>query len=849
VPKTVWVVPHTHFDAEVFLTQTETFDRAFPHILSALALLRANPNYRFVLDQKCYIEPFLKAFPEEESALLEAVRDGRLEIVCGMNAMPDVNIPSGESFIRQVLSGISFCEERLGADVRTGWLIDTFGQHPQIPQLMAKCGFDHNVFQRVMPKDSPSEFYWQGLDGTRLLCHWMPLGYAVFYGLPGDLRAFREVAERRAGLLASHAHSDQILALAGADLTSPEPHLPAMIEQFNTAQHKITLRLATPREFFDALGRPADLPTVEGDLNPVFQGCYSARIRIKQWNRLLENMLLTCEKTSAFAGLLGAASQAESIRQAWEGVTFNQFHDIVCGSQVDKVYDHVVERYQHCRTLAADALEQSLGAIAAAADTRGEGGPVMVLNPLGWPHSGPVEVTVGFSGKETFDLEVRNASGQVVPSDLLHVERYSSGAVRRATVLFIAQDVPSLGYEVYHVLPADGPAPETGLASSQPYPDMRDQYDAGWMENEYYRLELDLWSGAVTRLYDKVNGWEVLAPDKPFGGAVVRERDFGNFWQYNGPCKGDAFSPLLGLYPLPDLLAKDADFSHTYGGDGQIRQGKAHIEFNIAFPFGTGQFATRIRLYAGVPRIDFHTTLVNNDERVRYRVVFPTSLVEGKTVYEIPFGAIERPPGEFPAQNWIDYADGRRGIMLLNRGLPGTNVVDGVMMLSLLKCTALKEGYGESGGFRLGTPTEKGYEIGVRHSFDYALAPHAGDWRQAGCVRRGIEFNNPLIPVKTQPHEGPLPSRHEFLRVNAPNVIVSAVKTCPEGILLRVYESEGKRTPQVNLTTPWDAAEAWETNLIEKRLAGSACRLTGRTLSFDIEPFEIKTFKLASRSA
>ena len=156
---TVHYVPHTHYDAEVFLTRAETFEIGYSVALGALAALREDPSFKFVLDQTCYIEPFLKTYPEERPFVEQMIREGRLEITCGMHAMPDVNIPSGESFIRQVLAGKSWCEKELGVDVRCGWLLDTFGQHPQIPQLMVKCGFDQNVFQCLGTWNGPTE-YW-----------------------------------------------------------------------------------------------------------------------------------------------------------------------------------------------------------------------------------------------------------------------------------------------------------------------------------------------------------------------------------------------------------------------------------------------------------------------------------------------------------------------------------------------------------------------------------------------------------------------------------------------------------------------------------------------------------------
>ncbi len=206
-------------------------------------------------------------------------------------------------------------------------------------------------------------------------------------------------------------------------------------------------------------------------------------------------------------------------------------------------------------------------------------------------------------------------------------------------------------------LPPGNRLPPTDLVTSHPFSGLlRFELDHGWLENAFYRLEFDLWTGAITSLYDKADQWEVLPESLRLANFIVKEQDFGNFWQYNGPCKGDEFYPVEGRYPLPAFNANQADFSTAYTGDGNILNGNAKVEFVISFPFGSGTFATRVRLYAGLPRIDIQTTLVNNDEKVRYRVAFPTSITGGAITYEIPFGAIPRPEGEFPAQNWIDYS-------------------------------------------------------------------------------------------------------------------------------------------------------------------------------------------------
>src|ERR1051326_451330 len=114
---TLWLIPHTHWEGAVFKTREEYLESGLPNILTALRLLKEHPNYRFTLDQVAYFKPFLERYPEEADTFRQFVKEGRLQIVCGLNIMPDDNMPSGESFIRQMLYAKGYCRETLGVEV------------------------------------------------------------------------------------------------------------------------------------------------------------------------------------------------------------------------------------------------------------------------------------------------------------------------------------------------------------------------------------------------------------------------------------------------------------------------------------------------------------------------------------------------------------------------------------------------------------------------------------------------------------------------------------------------------------------------------------------------------------
>src|SRR5579862_6631867 len=149
--QTLYYIPHTHWEGAVFKTREEYLEMGLPNILQALCLLKKYPDYKFTLDQVAYFKPFLERYPEEAAAFRKFVSEGRLQIVGGMDVMPDDVKPGGELFVRQMQYGKQYCREQLGIDVTVAWLLDTFGHHPQLPQLLKEAGYTSFWFCRGVP--------------------------------------------------------------------------------------------------------------------------------------------------------------------------------------------------------------------------------------------------------------------------------------------------------------------------------------------------------------------------------------------------------------------------------------------------------------------------------------------------------------------------------------------------------------------------------------------------------------------------------------------------------------------------------------------------------------------------
>jgi alpha-mannosidase len=833
----VMVIPHTHWEGAVFETREEYLREGLPNILHALRLLQQYPDYRFVLDQMCYVRPFLERYPAEAPAFRKMLEQGRLEIAGGTDTMHDNNVPSGESIARQYLLGKQFFRDALGYEVKTGWGLDTFGHNAQMPQILKLAGLESYWFQRgVARADTAAEFLWKGIDGTEIPAFWLPLGYGALYGTPRDLTSFESRLRSLYDALTPFAHGYGRVLLAGADVAEPEDHLPPLLDQANhSGALPFDVRFGLPSDYQRLIAEHRrERPVYAGELNPVFQGVYSNRIEVKQWMREMERILTSAEKASVLAGQVGSRDR-EMLEAAWEPVLFNQAHDLSSGVMLDKVYDDSMDRYRSAKNLGDGILDTRLQDVIANINTEGKGAPLVVFNLLGWPRSDFVESDVGITQANVMDLALLDTDGKRIPCQMVSSRRDQNGGIISATIAFIAGNVPAMGYAVYHVVDASQAPAASAPAEFRGASANSNRDDEGALENEFYRATFDLWTGEMKSLILKNSQWEVLAGP---GNVVAREEDGGDFWELYGSLNGARFTAMTRKSgaPKPGVpLSKD-----SVSGNGSVSAGPVFSEFHISHPFGKNNYATRVRMYPGVARIDIHTEILNQEQAVRYRLMFPVAIPEGHNTQEIAFGAIERPFNqEFPAQNWIDYGDAGRGVAILNRGLPGSNIAGNVMLLSLLRSARLLS----YGGLEQSTSSDTGLELGKRIGFDYALLPHAGTWQDAGVYRAGLDFNNPLLSRPASVHAGKLPPRWGLTEISGGHVVLSALKPSRDGdVAVRVYEAAGQPAHSVRMHFAVPLALVREANLIEDPSGEIAVH--GNAFSFDLRPYEIKTFRL-----
>jgi alpha-mannosidase len=797
---TAHLIGHAHIDLAWLWRWEETVHDIATHtFLGTLAQMDKLPGLTFAQSQAAVYEAIEKNYPTIFQRIKEKVREGTWIPVGGMWAEPDLNMPDGESFARQLLYGKRYFLDKFGVDVTVGWNPDGFGHNFQLPQILNKAGIKHYIFERCAPEKMPV-FWWEGLDGSKLLAYVPPGWYLA--DLKSGVRDLLYEASKNTPLkdfMLLYGEGDHGGGPRATDLEA--------IRKFKDDKNHPRLEFIRPEEYFRRLEKSGiEFPVVKRELNYTFPACYTTQAQIKKYNRRLENLLLTAEKFSAVAVTSGARSYypERDIDEAWKNILRNQFHDILDGSSIGPVYDESKRYYEQAEERGQRALDFSLEALSNQVDTRGEGTPLVVYNPLFWERTEPVEAEVSFS-RPVKAIRIIDSAGKEVPHQVL--EERSTADRTELRLLFIAEKMPSFGYRTYRVLSAEAGAEfKTGLS-----------VDISTLENEFFRLVLNPQTGWIRSLFDKKTGREVLAGEGNVLQAIVDEPPNMSAWE-------------LGL--------KDA--SWNIGADGAsveiVERGPVRAVLRVKSAFRNSLLVQDIRLYHQVPRVDCRVHLDWQERNLMIKAAFPAAVKNSTAVFEIPYGAIPRPVDgtEVPALRWIDLTDesGAYGLSLLNDCKYGFDVKGNILRVSIVHGATEPDPEADRG----------------EHELLYSLYPHAGDWKEAGSFRKGYELNSPLIAHAAMAHPGGWPADQSFLSVEPGNVILSSLKKesgyFNRNTILRLYEVSGKET-EVSIELP-GPAEAMETDLIERPLAKT--NTDGKMLRFMIKPFEIKTIRVIPSS-
>jgi len=812
----ITVSGHAHLDVGWMWPYWRTRQKIAHTISNVLGLMERYPDFHYSQSQPQVLQWLKEDVPELYARVKQRVVEGRFEAVGAMWVEADCNLTSGESLIRQIMHGTRFWQQEFGVRPQHIWLPDVFGYSAALPQIMRGCDIpvfmttkiSWNQFNR-MPCDT---FRWRGIDGSEVLTHFITApalsATTTFYTYNGPLRA-----SDMTGTWMNYRQqdiNDHLLYLCGWGDGGGGP----TEEQVERMQIMADLpdfpqvRAGRVEDYFTDLYQRVwenpRLPTWVGELYLEYhRGTYTSQAHIKQANRRAELFYREVELLNAWASLYGMASRQAELNEGWQLVLLNQFHDVLPGSSIREVYDDAGRIYAGAHAIAQRIYDEAL-AVVLQQIPAGEQ-DIFLLNTLAWERTDPIQVQAALAPSLPHAQQATDWEGNTV-------------------FLLDGARLPPCGVQI---VPVASDA-WSGEASVLPVPRATYAYEETIiLQNEYYELWIDA-QGEISRLYDRRVERDILAPGQT-GNQLIAYED--------RPLNFDAWDI--------DLFYEEKPYPvRAVSSVRVLEEGPVRATVEIVRPYMSSRITQRLSLWRNSPRIDIATEIDWHEHQTLLKAAFPLAINSARATYEIQFGSVERPSHrntswdmarfETCAHRWIDLSEGGYGISLLNDAKYGHDVHDNVVRLTLLKSGVFPDAHADEG----------------LHRFTYSLLPHRGDWREAQSVRRAYELNVPVVCV-TGPKQAPsIPmtpatgvTSSSFIQTECMHVVVETIKPAEngDGLIVRLYEAHNQRG-RGTLTFATSILFAQECNLLEEPIQDAPCQ--GNTLSFQVRPFEIKTFRV-----
>jgi len=825
VNDTIHVVGHAHMDMNWLWTYSETMQMCNDNLRQTVAFMNEFPDYTMLQSQAAVYNFVEKVDPPLFQLIQKYVKAGRMELAGGMWTEGDMNLSSGEAITRSFLLGQRYFQSRFGKMANVGWLPDNFGHISQMPQILRQAGCDYFYFHRCKPYKGT--FWWTGPDSSTVLCY-------ANDTYNGDITVklkdeFRKITPDKHRLLQITGIGDHGGGPTRANIE--------MVHQLDKTPGYPAVKFTTAGDFFRKASKEMNgRPTHRGEMQFIFEGCYTTVADIKAGNRNSENALYTSEFFNTLRWLHGDKYPADELRDLWTMVTFNQFHDILPGSGINEANKENIARYSEVLRKTTELSNNTFRKVADEVKFQtGIGQPVVAYNLHPYSRKTIVEANV-YSYNEPITARlaswgnyydsknvkpadrgqgnvpsvlVRDGSGKTYPAQIVWGKSTPPGYTSK--VQFIVDNLPSGGYKTFYIdMTRSGEYNEPILFKDNTF------------DTDFFTVKFDMKTGSIVSLFDKRTKTEYVKE----GGQLNRLRI------YLEDKKGEMKSWTI------NKIVREEDITNVVSVR-VVENGPVRACVETVKTWGKSRFVVRTCLYRSYPRIEYDMevdwleTGSDSADSPMLRAIFPLAIKNFVFDCNVPFDVVPRPVNgqEVPAQKWVDLSDGNIGIALLNRTKYGHSYSNGELRLTLLRSAGDPDIYPNLGKFYI----------------SYALYPHSGDWKN-GVWAEGDDFNVPVYAAEPPSlalvkEHATRPEEDTFLSLDSPGVILSGIKQAEDGneLIVRLVEIEGKETT-INFKLPVEISSVRRLNLIELPLENVAKpEFNGKSIQVRIAPHEIVT--------
>ncbi len=813
--------------------------------------LENEPGFEMDVEQASIIQEYIGRHPEKKEEIINRLKEGRM-LIGATYTQPYEEMFFSESLARQFYLGKRWLKKEFGGYNATSYYnSDVPGRSLQMAQLLAKAEVE-NMF---ISRHERGVFDWLSPDGSKVTTY-SPGHYIDFYTILGKEReeALKELAKQ--ALVWSDGYND----IPGEEAVMPavlnfefiwDPRPVENLDPFMAFWNNLktvrnedgeTLDVSLPEikfstldKFFAGLRKSTqNFPSIMGERPNVWIYIHGPS---HHWaldhSRQAGILLPAAEKFAAADALVSgsyAKYPAKQFDKAWESKIYP---DHGWGGKGGQSTDDIfLMRFADAHEKAKNLVHQSVSSLASKVNPDASKGiPVVVFNSLNWLRTSPAKFNMNFDPGQARTVRLYDAQNHEIPVQITHAERDGGGFLKSAEIQFIAEDVPSVGYDTYYL--EYSKLESAGLEES---------FNLVY-ENDFYAVEFS--DGGLSRLYDKQLDEELIDASFFKAGEIFTMKSEGN-----GAGEFDA---------VQQPTMEGFDKTGNYSTDWEVTaSGPVFHAFKYRQPIRNAVAELEVIFYQHLKKIDFEVAVKNWDGTIfrEYRMALPLKMEGGQVAYEVPYGVVEVGKDEMPGaageryqelcsetrprgiENWISASGENAGVTLASsvvgmdyksptRENPNGIVLQPVLLASRRSCHGEGNDYHQTG----------------HHHYSFSITSHEPGWENGAAF--GRQSNERLFPVfDPQTIRGAdLPETGSFLTTDHENIVVTAMKKAEdrEGIVIRLFNRGGEPfTGNLTLWRPFEAA--YVTNLIEEDQ--EQLNLQGKDLRLDMGKYEIKTVRL-----
>jgi alpha-mannosidase len=796
----------------------------------------ARPDYGFDIEDGLMLREYMERHPDAQEKIATLLNRKLLSVGATYNC-PYEDMYGPEDLVRQLYLGKLWVKKTFdGYDSKVYWNVDVPGKTMQFPQILKKAGVDYMIISR----HARSLTYWASPDGSSVFTY-SPGHYGediihlskdmsekLKYGTEQVVwwSQYFEGGETQTPLLSSQ---DMLPAIDYSDFIETWNNTNSILD-VNDKEKKLYfphMELMTVDEYMPLAEQQAtSIDTIWGERPNVWVYIHGpAHHDAITASRKASKLLPAAEKFLSVASLLDEDRMPYPFEELDAGWQAKIYPDHGWGGHDGDITDNLFkERLVESQVIGEKLLDDATSFIARRVKTEEKKGiPVVLFNSLSWERTDPVRVSLNFPRGRAQGLSVRTSDKKEVPVQFAEVTTHADGSIKQAEVVFIAEDIPSIGYKTYYV------KPEMKSNISTEAPDYNPVY-----ENDHYKVTFV--DGGIENVYDKELNRSLFTTRQFKVGEIFTLQSEGN----GAGEFGDVQQPFM----------RDFDQVGTHGAKWKLLEsGDVYSTYTLEQEIKHARVEQKVTIYHQLKRIQFENRLINWDGTLyrEFRTAYPVAIKNSTVKHEVPFGTVEVGKNEINSagerytplckdvhpraiMDWISAGDDDIRITVsssvaaadwINPTQYGdADLLQHVLLASRTSCHGAGNEYSQAGN----------------HFYSHVLTSS-----KAGEVdgsRISKQFNEP-IKVIVNPEKSAkanLAETTEFFSIDKENVIITTVKKAEEGdgIVARMYDAEGKEST-VGLESFFELGNLQHTNIIEENPEAVD--------KIEISPYGIETYQ------